>query len=151
MAITPAAGYVPIGGSVAIGVIVSLICYMAVEFKNKMGLDDALDVWGVHGIGGVVGCICTGIFASKEWNPGGADGLLNGGTHFFLMETLSVVITAVSAFVFSYGSLWLISKVMRVKASEHEEEVGLDSSLHGELAYEEGEVAVAIRERSHAL
>jgi Amt family ammonium transporter len=136
VAITPAAGYVPISASVAIGVIVSIICYLAVEFKNKMGLDDALDVWGVHGIGGVVGCICTGIFASKAWNPGGADGLLLGGTHFFLMETLSVLLTAAGAFIFSYASLWLIDKVTRVKASESEEEAGLDASLHGETAYE---------------
>jgi len=135
VAITPAAGYISINGSVAIGVIVSVVCYLAVEFKNKMGLDDALDVWGVHGVGGVVGCICTGIFATKVWNPGGADGLLRGGTHFFAMQTLSVAITATYAFVFSYGALWLINKVTPVKVTDEEEALGLDESLHGEEAY----------------
>jgi ammonium transporter, Amt family len=135
VAITPAAGYVSINGSVAIGVIVSVVCYLAVELKNKMGLDDALDVWGVHGVGGVVGCICTGIFATKIWNPAGADGLLRGGHHFFAMQVLSVVITAGYAFVFSYGALWLINKVTPVKVTAEEEELGLDESLHGEEAY----------------
>jgi Amt family ammonium transporter len=120
---------------VAIGVIVSVVCYLAVMFKNKMGFDDALDVWGVHGVGGVVGCICTGIFATKLWNSGGADGLLRGGTHFFLMQTVSVVITAAYAFAFSYGALWLINKVVPVKVSAEQEEVGLDSAEHGEEAY----------------
>ena len=136
VAITPAAGYVSIGGAVAIGVIVGFVCYLAVWFKNKMELDDALDVWGVHGIGGVVGCICTGIFATKIWNPGGADGLLRGGTHFFWMQTLSVLITAAYAFAFSYVALWLINKITRVKVSAEDEEEGLDSSLHGEEAYQ---------------
>jgi Amt family ammonium transporter len=135
VAITPAAGYVSINGAVAIGVIVSVICYLAVEFKNKMGLDDALDVWGVHGVGGVVGCICTGIFATKVWNPAGADGLLRGGRHFFMMQTASVVITAGYAFLFSYAALWLINKVTPVKVTAEEEEMGLDESLHGEEAY----------------
>ena len=135
VAITPAAGYVSINGAVAIGVIVSVICYLAVEFKNKMGLDDALDVWGVHGVGGVVGCICTGIFATKLWNPAGADGLLRGGTHFFWMQTLSVAITAAYAFVFSYAALWLINKVVPVKVTVEEEEEGLDTAMHGEEAY----------------
>jgi Amt family ammonium transporter len=135
VAITPAAGYVTVNGAVIIGVVVSVICYLAVIFKNKMGLDDALDVWGVHGVGGVVGCICTGIFANKLWNPAGADGLLRGGTHFFLMQVVSVAITAAYAFAFSLAALWLINKVVRVKVSAEEEEVGLDSAEHGEEAY----------------
>ena len=135
VAITPAAGFVSIKASVAIGFLASVVCYLAVLFKNKMGLDDALDVWGVHGVGGVTGCICTGIFASKFWNPAGADGLLLGGTHFFLMETLSVVLVAAYAFVFSYAALWAINLVIPVKASAEEEEVGLDEAEHGEKAY----------------
>jgi Amt family ammonium transporter len=135
VAITPAAGYVNVTSAVAIGVIASAVCYLAVALKNKLALDDALDVWGVHGIGGVVGCICTGIFATRLWNPGGADGLLRGGTHFFLMQTVSVLITAVYAFAFSYMALWLINKVVRVKVTADEEERGLDESVHGEAAY----------------
>jgi ammonium transporter, Amt family len=135
VAITPAAGYVSINSAVIMGVVVSVICYLAVELKNHMGLDDALDVWGVHGVGGVVGCICTGIFATKAWNPAGADGLLRGGTHFFAMQTLSVVITAAYAFTFTLGALWLINKVIPVKVTAEEEEEGLDASVHGEEAY----------------
>jgi Amt family ammonium transporter len=135
VAITPAAGYVSIGGAVAIGVLAGIICYIAVGIKNRLGLDDALDVWGVHGVGGVVGCICTGIFATKIWNANGAEGLLRGGTHFFLMQILAVLITAAYAFAFSYIALWLINKVTVVKATKEEEEAGLDTALHGEQAY----------------
>jgi Amt family ammonium transporter len=135
VAITPAAGYVSITGSVAIGFLASVFCYLAVEFKNKMGLDDALDVWGVHGIGGVLGCLLTGVFATKLWNANGADGLLLGGTHFFLVEAGSVFITAAYAFLFTYGALWLINRVIPVKVTHEEEELGLDVSVHGEEAY----------------
>ena len=100
-----------------------------------LGLDDALDVWGCHGVGGVVGCICTGIFATTVWNAGGADGLLRGGVHFFSFQVISVVITMAYAFVFSYVALWLINKVTAVKVTEEEEQQGLDASLHGEEAY----------------
>ncbi len=135
VAITPAAGYVSIGSAVAIGVLAGVVCYMAVSLKNKAGLDDALDVWGVHGVGGVVGCIATGIFAAKSWNPAGADGLLLGGTHFFLVQTGSVLLTASYSLAFSYAALWLINKVTTVRVSAEEEEVGLDTVEHGEQAY----------------
>jgi len=135
VAITPAAGYVNITGSVLIGIIASCVCYLAISWKNKRGLDDALDVWGVHGVGGFFGCICTGIFAVKAWNPSGTDGLLLGNVSFFFAETLSAIITAVYSFLFSYATLWLIDKFVRVRVSNEEEEVGLDMSLHGENAY----------------
>ena len=92
-------------------------------------------MWGVHGIGGVTGCICTGIFATKVWNADGADGLLLGGSHFFLMQTLSVLITTAYAFLFSYAALWLINLFTPVRVSQKEQEVGLDTSVHGEEAY----------------
>ncbi len=136
VAITPAAGYVSLSGAIMIGLLAGTVCYLAVAWKNRLQLDDALDVWGVHGIGGVLGCILTGVFATKLWNAGGADGLLYGGVNFFLVQTLSVVITAVYAFGFSYGSLWLINKFTPVKATREDEENGLDSALHGENAYE---------------
>ena len=135
VAITPAAGFVSPTGAVCIGVIVSVVCYLAIELKNQLHLDDALDVWGVHGVGGVTGCICTGIFATTLWNSGGADGLLRGGVTFFLFQALSVGITMIYAFVFSYAALWLIDRVTQVKVTEHEEEMGLDVTLHGEEAY----------------
>ena len=136
VAITPAAGYVSLTGAVIIGFLAGSVCYVAVTWKNRLQLDDALDVWGVHGVGGVLGCICTGIFATKAWNAGGAYVLLYGGVNFFLVQLLSVVITAVYAFGFSYGALWLINKITPVKATTEDEENGLDEALHGETAYE---------------
>jgi Amt family ammonium transporter len=135
VAITPAAGYVSISGAVTIGFLAGVVCYIAVGIKNRAGLDDALDVWGVHGIGGVVGCICTGIFATKAWNAAGADGLLLGGKHFFAMQTVSVLITAAYALAFSYAALWLINKITPVRATAEDEEAGLDAAVHGEQAY----------------
>ncbi len=136
VAITPAAGYVSITGSIIIGLLAGGVCYLAVMFKNRMHLDDALDVWGVHGVGGVLGCICTGLLATKVWNPAGADGLFSGGVTFFLYQTLSVLIVAAYAFCFSYAALWVINKFVRVKTTEAEEREGLDESLHGENAYD---------------
>lgn len=136
VAITPAAGYVSITSAVVIGLLAGIVCYLAVGLKNRLHLDDALDVWGVHGVGGVLGCICTGLFASTAWNSAGANGLFAGNVTFFLYESLSVIITAAYAFGFSYGALWLINKVVKVKVTEKEELEGLDESLHGETAYE---------------
>jgi Amt family ammonium transporter len=136
VAITPAAGYVSIYGAIIIGILAGGVCYLAVTFKNRLHLDDALDVWGVHGVGGVLGCIATGLLATTVWNPAGADGLFFGGTTFFLYETFSVILTAVYAFCFSYAAMWIINKFIKVKATEAEELEGLDESLHGENAYE---------------
>lgn len=136
VAITPAAGYVSITSAIIIGLLAGIVCFLAVALKNKLKLDDALDVWGVHGVGGVLGCICTGIFASTAWNASGADGLLTGNVTFFLFECLSVIITATYAFGFSYAVLWLINKFIPVKVTEKEELAGLDASIHGENAYE---------------
>jgi Amt family ammonium transporter len=136
VAITPAAGYVSITGAIIIGVLAGSVCYLAVAFKNRMRLDDALDVWAVHGVGGVLGCICTGLLATTVWNPAGANGLFFGGVDFFLVETRSVLITAVYAFGFSYAALWVIDKFVKVKVTDAEEQEGLDEALHGETAYE---------------
>ncbi len=136
VAITPAAGYVSISSAVIIGLLAGGVCYLAVMLKNKLLLDDALDVWGVHGVGGVLGCICTGLFASTVWNSAGADGLVFGNVHFFLMETLSVVLTAAYSFGFTYAALWLINKIVHVRVDDKEETEGLDEALHGENAYE---------------
>src|ERR1700688_623370 len=100
--ITPAAGYVSPGSAALIGVVASLVCFSAVALKNRLRWDDALDVWGVHGVGGGLGIILLGIFASKAWNPNGADGLLLGGTAFFGKQCAAVVISSVLAFTFTY-------------------------------------------------
>ena len=133
--ITPAAGYVSPASASIIGIAAGLVCYYAVAFKNQRGWDDALDVWGVHGVGGLIGTVMLGIFASKALNPQGADGLLLGGTTFFAKQCASVFGASIWAFAFTYGMLWLIDRVTPVKVHEDHERVGLDEALHGETAY----------------
>src|SRR5690348_5077705 len=77
--VTPAAGFISPSSAAIVGILAGVICYYAVALKNKLGWDDALDVWGVHGVGGFIGIILLGVFASKSWNSAGADGLLLGG------------------------------------------------------------------------
>ena len=132
--VTPAAGYITYEMAFVTGILASIVCYAAVKLKNKMGWDDALDVWGVHGVGGLLGTILLGLYASKAINPNGADGLFFGGTDFFMKELIAVVVTSIYAFVFTYLMLVLINKITRVKVTAEEEEEGLDSSYHGESA-----------------
>ena len=136
--ITPAAGFVSLPSAAIIGMLAGLVCYFAVHLKNKLGWDDALDVWGVHGIGGALGVILLGVFASKAMNAGGADGLLAGGTRFFVVECLAVIGAALYAFLFTYVMLAVINVFTTVKVSEADEDLGLDASLHGEQAYDSG-------------
>lgn len=136
--ITPCAGFVPLWASPIIGIIAGIVCYGAVMFKNKMKWDDALDVWGVHGVGGVIGTILLGVFGSAAINPAGADGILFGNASFFMKELVAVVTASAYAFVFTYLMLALINLITPVRVSEEEERLGLDVSLHGEQAYDEG-------------
>jgi Amt family ammonium transporter len=136
--ITPAAGFVSLPSAVIIGIAAGLVCYFAVSLKNKMGWDDALDVWGVHGVGGCLGVILLGVFGSKAMNVAGADGLMSGGTHFFLVQCGAVVGACIYAFVFTYAMLAVINKLTPVKVAEEHEDKGLDEALHGEKAYDEG-------------
>ena len=132
--VTPAAGYITYEMAFVTGILASIVCYAAVKLKNKMGWDDALDVWGVHGVGGLLGTVLLGLMASKAINPNGADGLFFGGTDFFMKELIAVVGTSIYAFIFTYIMLVLINKITRVKVTAEEEEKGLDSSYHGETA-----------------
>ena len=134
--ITPAAGYVSPITAIIIGCAAGAVCYGAVALKNRLKLDDALDVWGVHGVGGSLGIILLGIFASKAWNPAGADGLLAGNGSFFVVEVGAVLLATVWSFAFTYGMLWLIDRVATVRVSAETEDAGLDQGLHGEIAYE---------------
>ncbi|HLO68556.1 MAG TPA: ammonium transporter [Holophaga sp.] len=135
--ITPAAGYVSPATAALIGVLSGVICYYAVALKNRLGWDDALDVWGVHGVGGFIGIIFLGMFANKAWNPAITDNGLftGGGTTFFYKQLAAVAISSAWAFVFTYGMLWIIDRITRVKVEEGVEEAGLDMGLHGEVAY----------------
>ena len=132
--ITPAAGYVTMHMAFIFGIVASVGCYYAVKIKDWMQWDDALDVWGVHGVGGIIGSIMLGIFATKSINPAGADGLIYGGTAFFFKEVITIIGASAYAFVFTYLSLMTIRKFTRVRVSPEEEEMGLDAVFHGETA-----------------
>ena len=136
--ITPAAGYVSLSTAALIGIMAGVICYYAVALKNKLGWDDALDVWGVHGVGGLIGVIFLGVFASKVWNPAGSDGLLLGNVGFFGKQCAAVLISSVWAFAFTYGMLWIIDRITPVHVTLNAEAKGLDAELHGEEAYPQG-------------
>lgn len=133
--ITPGAGYVTTKAAVFIGILSSVVCYIAVNMKNKLGWDDSLDVWGVHGVGGCLGVVMLGVFGTTAVNAAGANGLWHGGMNFFAKEVLAVTATAAYAFAFSYGCLFVINLFTPVRTSEKEEEAGLDEAQHGETAY----------------
>lgn len=134
--ITPAAGFVPLWAAIVIGISASVVAYLAVNLKNKLGWDDALDVWGVHGMGGFTGMVLLGVFASSSIN--GQGGLLEGNVGFFGKEVISVLIGAAYAFIFTYLMLALINQITKVKVTADEEKEGLDFAIHGEKAYDEG-------------
>jgi Amt family ammonium transporter len=133
--ITPAAGYVSPVSAVIIGIAAGVVCYFAVALKNRLRWDDALDVWGVHGVGGAVGIVLLGVFATTLFNPNGANGLIGGNSAFFLKQLAAIVLSSAWAFIFTYAMLWLIDLVTPVKVDQAAEERGLDAALHGETAY----------------
>ena len=133
--ITPAAGFVSMPIAACIGILAAIGCFAAVKFKDKRGWDDALDVWGVHGMGGVFGTLFLGLFASKAINPSAPDGLFYGGGFMLLLKEVAALgIAIVWASLFTYGMLILINKFIKVKVTVNEEFKGLDISTHGETA-----------------
>jgi len=132
--ITPAAGFVSPQSAMVIGVAAGVVCYFAVVLRKKKGLDDALDVWGVHGVGGCLGIIMLGVLASTEINPAGADGLMTGSSDFFMAEVGGLALACAWAFIFTYGMLYAIDQVTPVRVDEGDE-TGMDVTLHGESAY----------------
>jgi ammonium transporter, Amt family len=133
--VTPAAGYVSPVAAVIIGIASGVICYGAVALKNRLNWDDALDVWGVHGVGGFLGIVMLGLLATTAFNPNGTDGLLAGNPEFFGKQVVAVMLSTAWAFVFTFAMLWLIDRVTDVHVSAGVEETGLDAGLHGEQAY----------------
>ncbi len=136
VAITPASGYVEPGAAIIIGLVAGFVCYWAVYLtKSRFRVDDALDVFGVHGIGGLWGALATGLFATTAVNAAGANGLLYGNP----AQLVHQAIAAGSTFAYAAAMTWAILKVLDVavgiRVEEQEEEVGLDVSQHGELAY----------------
>jgi Amt family ammonium transporter len=132
--ITPAAGYVPIYSAPIIGIAAGGVCYAAIQLKNKLNWDDALDVWGVHGVGGLLGIILLGVFARVVVNPNGGTGLLYGPSTFFWKQVAAGLGCSLYAFLISYAMLAVIDLVTKVRTGE-EAERGLDEHMHGETAY----------------
>jgi len=136
VAITPASGYVTPGGAICIGIGAGLIPWVTVTYiKAALGYDDALDAFGVHGIGGMWGAVATGLFATRSVNPAGADGLFYGNPVLLWIQIKVVLITVVFSFAAGFALLKLVEALMGLRVSEHEERVGLDLALHREAAY----------------
>ncbi|MFZ2499651.1 MAG: ammonium transporter [Methanosarcina sp.] len=128
--ITPAAGFVTPMAAIAIGAIASFICYQAVMLKNRLGYDDSLDAFGVHGVGGIVGALLTGVYASV-----GAEGLLLGNSGQLLIQLEGVVITIIYSMACTLIIGFVLHKTIGLKVSESDENIGLDKTQHGEAAY----------------
>ena len=136
VAITPACGFVNPMNAIFIGMLVSLFCYIAIAYiKGKLGYDDALDVFGVHGVGGMWGTIATGIFAEKAVNAAGADGLFLGGTHQFLVQCLLILVAPVFAGVVTWILFKAVDALMGMRVEKKDEIVGLDLTQQSEAAY----------------
>ena len=137
VAITPGAGYIAIPQSIFIGVASSIISNVAVYYKSKSKLDDTLDVFPCHGIGGIVGMILTGVFATKAVNAAGNDGLFYGNSSFFFTQLKAMLIAAGYSFIASFLIFKFINFILPLRVTEAEEELGLDASQHDE-AYVQG-------------
>ncbi|MEW6143071.1 MAG: ammonium transporter [Chloroflexota bacterium] len=135
VAITPASGFVGVPAALAIGFGAAIVCYFAVVFRIKLGLDDTLDVWACHGVGGTWGALATGVFASLAVNPAGADGLLFGNPTQLGIQALAVIATWTFAFGATFGILKAINATIGIRVSEAEERIGLDLMEHGVEAY----------------
>ncbi|MFZ9331194.1 MAG: ammonium transporter [Chitinophagaceae bacterium] len=132
VAITPGAGFVGIPQSIFIGVFAAIVSNLAVHYKQKSTLDDTLDVFPCHGIGGIVGMILTGVFATKTVNSAGNDGLLYGNVDFFVTQLKAMLIAVSYSFVVSYLIFKFINLIQPLRVSEEEEELGLDQTQHDE-------------------
>jgi len=135
VAITPAAGFIQPIMAIPIGVGVSLLCYFMMILRPKTGIDESLDVWAVHGMGGTWGALATGIFCSTAVNPAGKNGLFYGNPMQLVWQLTGIA----TVWIFAFGMTWLIgkfvNKVIGLRVSQEEESVGLDISQHGERAY----------------
>jgi Amt family ammonium transporter len=137
VAVTPAAGVVQPYGAMVLGILASLICYKAIQLKNKLGYDDSLDAFGIHGVGGIVGALLLTFFIRPSWMAQAA--VANGGKwtvwNQLGVQALAVGIAIVFAAVMTFIIIYFLNKVIKFKSSEDDEMAGLDRSYHGERGY----------------
>jgi ammonium transporter, Amt family len=138
VAITPASGFVGPIAAMVIGLAAGVLCYLAVGLKFKFGYDDSLDVVGVHGVGGIIGALLTGVFSSSVINSAAANGLVHGGSELMMKQVIAVAATIAFTFIMSFIMLKIIDAVMGLRISEEDEYTGMDLSLHNETGYAMG-------------
>ncbi|MBU6229593.1 MAG: ammonium transporter [Cyanobacteria bacterium REEB459] len=147
--ITPAAGFVTPVSAILIGAITATCCFYAIRIKNKLGIDDALDTFPVHGVGGTVGAILTGFFATKTVNAAGADGLFYGDASQVWKQILGVVIAYVVAGIGTFVLIKIVQAVVGLRVSPEVETVGLDPTEHQEIGYGDQGVPESMTSISH--
>ncbi len=135
VAITPAAGFVGPLAAMVIGLVAGVLCYGAVIAKSRLGYDDALDVVGVHGVGGLWGALATGLFASTAVNPDGANGLFYGNAHQFVIQAVGAGAAIIYSLVLTYIILKVIDAIIGLRVPAEEEQQGLDITQHSEIGY----------------
>ncbi|MBI5344967.1 MAG: ammonium transporter [Deltaproteobacteria bacterium] len=136
VAITPAAGFVGPISSIIIGLSAGVVCYTSVSFvKPRLGYDDSLDAFGIHGVGGIFGALATGLFASAALNPAGANGLFFGGAALLGKQVVAIIASAVYSFVLTFVILKILDAVIGLRVSSENEVEGLDISQHSESGY----------------
>ena len=118
-----------------IGLAAGAVCYISLSMKSKLGYDDSLDAFGVHGVGGILGTLATGLFAQSVINPAGSNGLLFGSHQMFTSQVIAILVTGVYSFVVSVVLLKILDKIIGLRVSEESEVNGLDISQHGETGY----------------
>lgn len=136
VAITPAAGFVTPMSAVAIGVIASTVCYGALQLFSRSKIDDTLDVFACHGVGGVVGAILTGVFATTSVNPAGADGLLAGNPQLLVSQLVAILVTAAFAVLGTSVIMFGLKYTLGLRPRRFDQETGIDRAEHGERAYD---------------
>ncbi len=130
VAITPAAGFVTPIWAIVIGLVAGMVCYLAVIMKHKLGFDDSLDVFGIHGVGGAWGALGTGLFVSV-----GGTGMLDGNMKQVMIQLVGIMAAALYSFIVTYVLVMVIDKTMGFRVNDEDEEIGLDATQHGESGY----------------
>jgi len=144
VAVTPAAGFVGPAGALVLGGIAALPSYFIISLRSRTRIDDSLDVFAGHGIGGLTGALLTGVLAQKLWNPAGGDGLLFGNPAQLGLQVLGCLSSAAYAAIMTFGILKALALVMSLRAAPRIEGIGMDVSQHGEEAYASGEGSILV-------